>query len=368
VVQVLARLVDKSLVIVVPQPGLDARYRMLEPIREFAMEQLAAAGEEAALRSRHLDYYLSLATNMEPAEGPPRDTGMSPLAVELDNIRSALDWAQEQALERGLRLASAHWRFYLRYGHGGEFIGRLKRLLAQPKAAEPTLLRAQALNAAAELLAWENFDESRTLAEESLTISRALGGQRGEAANLLLLGSLTSYQGDGTAGRALIQQSAELYRAIDDRAGLANALLQLTNHTPWEEYQRARAMFDEALQILRERGDLVGLIDGLEELDLYELHCGHLAEARAALEQAVALQRGHPEGISASTLHDLGALALHEGRYAEAREHLEACLHKSEAAGNPMIGNWVVSTLGYIALREGDLERAHDLARCAATL
>jgi predicted ATPase/transcriptional regulator with XRE-family HTH domain len=351
------QLVQKSLVVAVAQQVAGPRFRMLEPIREYASELLAAAGEEATLRARHLAYFLDLAGDVNAL----RDGRASSFAGELDNLRAALDWAEQHAVMDGLRLAGAAWRYCLRFGHSGEFAARLRRLLAHPEAAAATPERAQALSAAAALLAWHDFEQARALAEESLAIQRAIGDRSGEAGNLLLLHSQIGYRGNFATARSAIHECIAMYRGLEDRAGLADALMQATSFARWDDYAQTRAALEEALAIYREIGDLVSLMECLEVLGGLEIHMGQLARARAALEECQALQQQYTEELSASVLMALGGLAVHEGQYGPARNMLEASLELCQASGDRLMSNWALVKLGYVALETGDLERAHTV-------
>jgi len=136
-------LVDKSLV-QVDQAGNAARYRMLETIREYALELLLAHGEAEVLRRRHAAYFLALA---EAAETQRPDATwaarVARLEAELDNLRAALAWSQTTAGDArvGLRLAKELLYFWIRGGHWTEARSWLTRVLAHPQASAHTLAR-----------------------------------------------------------------------------------------------------------------------------------------------------------------------------------------------------------------------------------
>jgi predicted ATPase len=136
VLDLLARLVDKSLV-VARESGGEARYRMLETIRQYGWEKLEASGEESEVRRRHADFHLTLAEEAEPAMvGPEQHVWVERLEREHDNIRAALGClGEEREAERGLRLSAALLRFWWFRGHLAEGRERLEGMLDLPEAS-----------------------------------------------------------------------------------------------------------------------------------------------------------------------------------------------------------------------------------------
>jgi len=126
VLHALRRLIDASLVVAEEQEvdegaGVSGgmRYRLLEPVRQYAYDKLRDAGEDAPMRRRHAAWYLTLAEQAEPElTGPEQARWMDRLEAEHDNLRVALHWALESGeAEVGLRLAGALWRFWYQRGH-----------------------------------------------------------------------------------------------------------------------------------------------------------------------------------------------------------------------------------------------------------
>ena len=125
----------------------EPRFRMLETIREYGLERLAANDEQEELRRRHADYYLAFAE--EAARGiytPATALWLDRLETDHDNLRAVLRWCIEhQNAEMGLRLASALWSFWYVRGHVTEGRTLLAVLLTDPEAASVTAPRAEAL-------------------------------------------------------------------------------------------------------------------------------------------------------------------------------------------------------------------------------
>src|SRR5262249_52033923 len=135
--------------------GAEPRYGMLGALREYALERLAASGEEETVRHRHAAYYLALAERTEPEPGAPPPAGwLGRLEPEHPNLWQALRWCLDRAdAEHGLRLGGALWPFWqARPGlYRDEGRAWLASLLALPGAAAPTPARAAALQGLAVL-------------------------------------------------------------------------------------------------------------------------------------------------------------------------------------------------------------------------
>src|SRR5207253_9119100 len=181
VLDLLTRLVDKSLVVV---DGGDhvAWYRLLEPVRQYAELQLTTSGETAAARDRHAAWYLALADEAAAAlHGPQQAAWWERLEREQGNVRAALRWTEEAgASDVRLRLATALVPFWEAHGHIGE--GRrwlLAALAAETSAVAPTL-RVRALLGAGRLAffyadgAGSRYAEAERLQTEGLTLARAV--------------------------------------------------------------------------------------------------------------------------------------------------------------------------------------------------
>ena len=187
VVEDLAALVDKSLVVRDALEGRRTRYRLLETLRQYGLNKLREAGEAATVRDAHLNWAVELAEEAERhLDGLDQAAWLDRLECELDNLRAALEWAiTSRNPEAGLRLASITiggmwvWR-----GHVPEGQRWLQRLLATPADVAAT--------------------------------ARAKG--------LLAAGRVDFQAGQWTRGAQLCEQSCELFRSAGDGAGEARAL------------------------------------------------------------------------------------------------------------------------------------------------
>ncbi|HMA33271.1 MAG TPA: tetratricopeptide repeat protein, partial [Chloroflexia bacterium] len=259
VLDTLADLVDKSLLRPIGGTEEEPRFGLLETIREYALEQLAAAGETDALAERHGSYYLALAERAMPElSGQQQAHWLACLDAEHDNLRAALRWAHAQgAAVLGWRLAGALWRFWWTRGYWSEGRAHLTRALALVPAPDDPgtwAYRATAANGAGSLAAAQgDYAAATALYTESLTLYRRLGDPGRVASTLNNLANLAWYSRDYAAARVLYEESLALWQAAGDKAGCALALGNLGNVVlSAEDYAAARAFYSDSLALLRE--------------------------------------------------------------------------------------------------------------------
>jgi predicted ATPase/DNA-binding CsgD family transcriptional regulator len=266
------------------------RLTMLETIREYAQEKLAAGGDADASRSAHAVHYLALAEAAEmELTRPQRVEWVRRLDEEHDNLRAALRFLLDSGSgETALRLAATLADFWLARGYLREGRRWLDEALASPGDASATF--------------------------------------RGKAANGA--GLLASYLGDYDGAVELCSDALELYRSAGDRRGLANALTGLAvTARKRGDYAAARETLEEALGIFRELGDEQGVARTLNQLGLVVFFVGDDEAFRSIAEQTLTAFRalGDVEGIGLSYLH-LGLVTLSEGDPVGATPMLEESL------------------------------------------
>jgi predicted ATPase len=197
VLDLLGALVDKSLVVAGATTSGALRYRMLEPIRQYARELLKHSGQTEAVQSQHGAFFLALAEEAEPElAGSQQSVWVERLEVEHDNLREALSWDLEQREgETALRLVAALWRFWFLRGYLSEGIKWLERVLGEGEpAASPA--RVKALEGMGWMFQFRGDQErARATYEEMLTLSRELGdkGNVATALNSLVHVQATSW-------------------------------------------------------------------------------------------------------------------------------------------------------------------------------
>lgn len=247
---VITGLVSKSLVRREPSKTHEPRFGMLETIREYAGEQLAASGEAERIRDRHLRYFVGLAEEAKPHfSGADAPVWVATMEQEYENFRAVMQWASERAhAEAELRLASAICRFWSHRGNVGEGYKWVDAALAKSGQAPPSL-RAELLH---DVATFTFHDEARKLAleHEGLALARGLGD--GETINraLLNLGGTYLHTDPGQA-RAFLNEALALARDRGDRLRMAIAMQALAVTTQLDgDLVRAARIFGAAEVVL----------------------------------------------------------------------------------------------------------------------
>lgn len=314
----LTRLVDKSLVQVEERRG-QARYQLLETIRQYAASRLTGSGVDQTTRARHAHFFAQLARTA--ADGLLRTapaTWMAALQTDHDNLRVALSWLAEHEPPAAQRMAADLWWFWFRGGLWREGRAWLEPLTRAALASDPEALLGLGV------LAWAQGDHA--LAQASLEASIA-------------------HEADPvreTSGLALQFLAMEL---------LAQGHLE-----------RSRAPIDEAVRRLRALGSTIGLGFTLASQGVVDLAQHDLAAARAALEESVAVLRAHDDAWGvALPLRNLGIVAFQSGDLARAEALVRQSLAALEAQPDPWFVSRSLETLATIAAARGQHARAARL-------
>ena len=364
ILDLLGRLVNKSLVQVLRRKGWELRYRLLEIVRQYGQEKLLDADELASTRNRHLAYFVSLAEQAGPnLEGRDSVLWLRRLDDELDNLRLALEWALANDVEAGLRLACPIRRFWFLRGRTREHYDWITRLLDRFAEQADPLLRARALGVqASDLRFLGELTQARSCAERSLALCRELGDRQGEAFSLDTLANL---QKDVFSIRTLLNQSLALYRALGDKAGQAEILSELIEGYE-SSSKNARLFAEESLELFRELGDPINISAQLVSLAGLLMQNEDYATARKLVEEALPLQQklGLEYDIPKS-LTTLGRLAFWQGDWQQARAYFEQSIALSAETGILFQVFWARSLLAFVFLRQGETALArHELVDC----
>lgn len=362
-----ASLIDKSLVQQTEQEGDEPRLVLLETIREYGSEVLAASGEMETTRQAHALYYLTLAEEAEPElAGPQQAVWLERLEREYDNLRSTLQWFLERgemghSIELALRLAGALRRFWEVRGHWSEGWNLLERALAGSKGiAVPVQLKA--LKAAAHLAyVRSDYDRAEVLSEECLALSRELGDKAGMALSLRLLGSIALSRCNFVVACSQTEESLALFREVEDKEGIAWSLNNLATIVSYQgEYAKAISLKEEALALFEELWNIEGVAFSLSSLAwVIFISEGDPAKVHTLLEEALALFRevGHKDGI-VRVLRLLGEVFLQQGDTVKARMLQEESVALSREIGYRQGTADSLFVLGRVAAYQSDYAAA----------
>lgn len=268
----LQHLVAQSMVLVENLDG-HQRYRLLEPVRQFARAQLATSGEHDTLCRRHAAYFLSLAEQMGQARDTPRErVWLQHLEPERANLRAVNTWALEHGeIELAHRFNGLLFAFWIYRSSASEARHWMEEVL-ELKAAVPTVAtrtaEALALDVAAYIAVGQHdLTQAQTWFERELAIHSAMNDQAGIAKALRGLGFTAMVCNDLVQAQHHTKQSLVVSQAVNDRWGVAWSLFDLGYLAMVRgEIDQARVFLEEAVSKLREGGNLFGTFRALNAL------------------------------------------------------------------------------------------------------
>ena len=311
VVPVLGSLLDKSLIVRGRQADATRRFTMLETIREFALEQLVASGEEVAARNAHARAFWAL-VEAAPPDSPTTGRGNGVLEREALNILAALTWQVTDD-----RFGDAVDRRVLQAAFSGNRVPGtdarqwLENLLASEPPSERR--RAKVLLSLGDL-AWaaDRFDEAKVAYREALGIAQAAADLRLETQATAMLGGASEHAGDDVAAEVLYERTLALALRIGDRYWAAHARMNLAD-TAFRngDLDRVEPLAGEALSVFRDLKVDYDAALTLCTLVALEIERGRLGEAASLLGQALdaAVAAGGP-WVLADTVAAAAGLAF----------------------------------------------------------
>ncbi len=340
VLDVCGRLADKSMLVTVP--GLEhTRHRLLEIVRQFAAERLAAVGELTSARTRHAAWYYDFVPAARQWAGPDQALWMNRLRGEVDNVHAALAWYLGDGWEadRALEMAGPMWWFWYMGGRVGEGRTWLSRALAAT-TPEPTAARGLAVRGGAALARITGeFAEALRLGAESLAICRVLGDERGVAAALNNLCITAMVSGDLAAAWHSGEEGLEIITRLGDASGVARSHNNLGVVARIAgDLDHAAKLFAKALDNYRGAGDRRGIAAALSNLAILGRRRGDSERAHElALQAALQLytELGFDEG-QLDCLEVVAAIAADQGDCERALRLLSVAARAREELGAPL--------------------------------
>jgi tetratricopeptide (TPR) repeat protein len=323
-------LVDKNLVRLADQTREEPRFRMLETIREFALEQLRQdAGEVERIRQAHAVWCLALATAVTPrptvvSEPVSLEASLERLTTDYDNLRAALAWFSDhhdaEALARLTGTLSWFWHWT---AYGREGLAWTERALSLRAGVSPQAHMELLTGVAVFLARMGDHERATELSEELLAFARDTQNHEGEATAWFLLSRSASQRGAHAEALAFAEKAVERFRELDATSWLPWALQRLGMEADVAgNHERATELQSEALERFRLAGDALGIAYALRRLGLTRHHLGDREQAAALYRESLTLHRAMADPWETASL--LSQLAALVGEY----EHAEqvACL------------------------------------------
>ena len=330
-IDVLQALISRSLIRSVADAAT-ARFVMLETIREYALERLAASGEEETIRERHADFYAAVAeASANVLFVPDRDARLDALDEEMPNIRAALEWSIDRgAFERTSAMAVGLKEFLRTRGHLAESRKLLDRVLATWPQGELRTARADVLGVAGELAAWHtDYNRARELTEEQVALLHQLG----------------------------------------DNTRLAYAFSNMAWGNLMERPEVARGLFEQSLANSTESGDKKSRLGALQGLSISQLRLGELEAARStALAAIEAGDEARDQYTNLFNIMTLGMVELRSGDRAQSARLFADALGRAQSAGASIGIAITLDAIGMLALEDGKADVAAQLALAADRL
>ncbi len=369
VLDLLTLLVDKSLV-VAENTGGRTRYRMLETVRQYALEKLGESGEGDAVRTRHRDHYTSMAALLDAPAGRDYEQRIEQAETEIDNLRAAFGWSRENSdNELALALASSLQPLWAGRGRLREGLAWFDAALADLDAHHPGVapaVRARALADQALLAYVAIAADSRDQAQQALAIAREVDDPA-LLARALTACCLIAVFTDPEVARAYFAEAIGLVRALDDRWRLSELLA-------WQALGAAvvtgdpiagRAAAEEGRDLADAIGDRYGSRRCRFSLGAAQMWKGDLVGAATQFSVVAAeAEAAHDEIRRVHSLAYQGVALAWQGDTGAARTAADAAV-ESAAELAAMSAGIAYTAFATVALAAGDAATAQDASEAA---
>ena len=324
-------LIDKSLLIQKEQPDGEARFRMLEVVRDFALESLDTAGETQAVRRIHAEHFIAFAERAEPfVQAAQSAEWLDRLEEEHDNLRAAMRWSLDNDPSMAVRLAVALRNFWLLHSHLSEGYAWLKAA-SEHSGRLSAPLRFKLMNGLGLVARWRgDYETAGNAYADGLAAGKEADDKQGIALSSRGLGLVAMQQGDIPASKEYFESGLKISRELNDKFGIALSLSFLGDLARTEgNSSAARPIFEEALKLFRELDNKSAISD---------------------------------------TLNNLGAAALGDGDPQAAAKHFAEALQTAGELGNKITISCSLDGFGAIAAARGGFDLAARLSGAAKNL
>ena len=386
VTDLIASLLDKSLLQRTLDEDGEPRFNMLVTIHQFALDHLRNMGEEKEIRNWHVAYFLDFAENAnKEIHGPDQVIWLDRLEAEHDNFRAVLDWCiTNQSTEAALRLSAALGWTWLVRGYYSEVLSWFDKLCALPNIKVYPLTYAkllhyigyiysevlsdfskahsileesraiwltletngeqglaEVLNYLGMVIYWSdtNSDHAQSLFEQSFRLYQNHANQQGIAESMFLLGIIAGDQNNHALALSLFEQSLDRYRHLGDLWGIGR-LSELLGREFFQlgNYEKARQFFEEHLSIDEKLKARQGIVIALRNLGTLYRYQGDYDRADQYYGRSLLI--GHEYGMKSEMAYSLflrGLLALHRNDYLLARQQFITSLDLSKMTYNEIV-------------------------------
>jgi non-specific serine/threonine protein kinase len=378
VLSLLDQLVNKSLVVAEESQG-EVRYRMLETIRQYAREKLLEAGEGAALRDRHFDYFLQLSEEAEPALRGSALAWLDRLTRDYDNLAAAIEWGQAGRPEETLRLMG-NLIFFWGFGVNGyqrslRWLTGLLPKVEAPAGNEPASERKLGARArglvTVGILNLEQGDLPAAISAftDAIHLERALGEPFYLALALACLAALAFMAGDTAVGHPAAEEAAALMRSLNDKQWLVLSLPALAAFESRVGHEDKAAQLRQEANLYMDQANHPMLMPTFISLgrDARERH--ELNEAQMYFEKGLALARQRKSALYIAVMEsELAHLAREQWQLTEAKTAYRRLIGIWKEFGHLSAVAHQLECFGFIAQAEHDPQRGARLLAAAEIL
>jgi predicted ATPase/class 3 adenylate cyclase/DNA-binding CsgD family transcriptional regulator len=359
----LSMLVDKSLV-VSDESGGRTRYRLLETVRQYALEKLGESGEADIVRAHHRDHYTSMAALLDVPSGTDYEQRLEQAEVEIDNLRAAFGWSRENSdIELALTLASSLQLLWQARGRLREGLGWFDAALTDLDTHHPGVtpaVRARALADRATLGLWAGAADSLDQAQQALAIAREVDDPILLVRALTARGYIAAYFNSESA-REYLAEAIGLARDLGDRWRVSQILVaQVVAALTARDSIAARAAAEEGRDLADAIGDRFDARRCRWYLAVAQVYQGDLAGAVAQFT-AVAdeAEAAHDEIWRVDSVVGRAFALAYQGDTAAARATADAAVEATAELGG-LKAAAAYHVLAIVALAAGDAATTQD--------
>ncbi|MGI8639667.1 MAG: tetratricopeptide repeat protein [Pyrinomonadaceae bacterium] len=336
VLNCLTSLVENSLVFQTETANGESRFRLLEVVREYALETLEASGECEMRRKNHAVFFLELTRKADPEIfGEQGGNWLNRLEDEHDNLRAALAWSTVNDIETAANLAGALRNFWILHNHLTEGRKWLETILEYSDESSAAV-RFKLLNGLGHTAGYQgDLETARRTHEKGLAEGKAANDWRQAAISMRGLGFVAKWKNDLAAARKFYEESLAVSRELDDQNGIAVSLTSLGDLARMKnDFAAARPFYEESLMICQRTGNEQGVVGSLNNLGAVAFGEGDFQAAHSYYAEAMAAVLRLGEKISLSySLDGFAALAVKRGAVELAAQLAGAAEHLRESLG-----------------------------------